>query len=77
MPWIESQWMKTLHSTIIKASIAYGEIRKSKVGRTRMPLGWEVEIPDRCEKLSKSIVASHVFQKLKKKITISYSIKTD
>ena len=66
MPWIESQWMKTLHSTNIKASIAYGEIRKSKVGRTRMALGWEVEIPDRCEKLSKSIVASHVFQKLKK-----------
>ena len=64
MPWIESQWMKTLHSTIIKASIAYGEIGKSKV--TGMALGWEVEIPDRCEKLSKSIVASHVFQKLKK-----------
>ena len=75
MPWIESQWMKTLHSTIIKASIAYGEIGKSKV--TGMALGWEVEIPDRCEKLSKSIVASHVFQSLKKKITITYSIKTD
>lgn len=73
MPWIESQWIKTLHSTILKASDAYGEIRKSKV--TGMALGWEVEILDRCEKLSKFTVSSHVFQSLKKKLQFHIQLK--
>ena len=34
-----------------------------------------MEIPDRCEKLSKSIVASHVFQKLKKKLQFHIQLK--